>query len=257
MKNAMDSSRKVLVYQTETDLYDAAASMVAQVAAEAVEHRGQFLFVLAGGETPRPLYQRLAQDPALASFPWEHTHLFWGDERAVAPDDVQSNYRMAAKELLQTVSVPQENIHRIRGELGAAAAAREYATELRKMAEGGMVWPYFDLVLLGMGRDGHTASLFPGSTHPSRSGQATLAVTGSYNERATSRVTLTPPVFNSARNILYLVLGKRKAATLANVLEGDKSPVQFPARRIKPERGTLTWYVDSKAASQLTSIPNG
>lgn len=254
MNNVSDKKKNVLVFPTGDELYEAAARRIEEVAVDAVQKRGVFLFVLAGGNTPRPLYKRLAHDPAHASFPWQNTHIFWGDERAVPPDDAQSNFGMARDQLLDAISIPEEQIHRIYGELGAAAAAREYAGELRKMAETGMVWPRFDLVLLGLGQDGHTASLFPGSTHPSRSGQATLAVTGSYNERATSRVTLTPPVFNSARNIIYLVLGGRKANVLAKVLEGDSSPVQFPARRIEPEQGTLSWYVDRDAATKLTSI---
>ena len=256
MNNVTDTNKKVLVFPSGDELYEAAARQVEELAVDAVQKRGVFLFVLAGGDTPRPLYQRLAQEHAHASFPWQNTHIFWGDERAVPPDDAQSNFGMAREELLNSISIPEDHIHRISGELGAATAAREYAGELRKMAEMGTVWPRFDLVLLGLGQDGHTASLFPGSTHPSRSGQATLAVTGSYNERATSRVTLTPPVFNSARNIIYLVLGSSKANVLAKVLEGDSSPVQFPARRIKPEQGTLTWYVDNDAATKLTSISN-
>jgi 6-phosphogluconolactonase len=162
---------------------------------------------------------------------------------------------MAAQYLLHAVPLPQDNVHRIPVELGAAAAARAYARELQTMAAKGLAWPRFDLVLLGLGRDGHTASLFPGSTHPSRSAQATLAVTGSYDQRPTSRVTLTPPVFNSARNIFFLVAGQEKADILSHVFDRDKSAVRFPARRINPTQGHVTWFVDRAAASKLEDQP--
>lgn len=254
MNDGESNNRKVLVFDSEEALYDAVAIEAAAIAARAIDRRGRFLFVLAGGNTPRPLYRKLATDPGYAAFPWQQTHLFWGDERAVPPDDPQSNYRMVAEELLPGLAIPEENVHRIQGELGASSAARTYAGELRSMADSGLVWPRFDLVLLGMGHDGHTASLFPGSTHPSRSGQATLAVTGSYDKRPTSRITLTPPVFNSARNVFYLVLGEEKAETVYNVLEGNGSPVRYPARRIKPEPGNLHWYLDRGAAAKLTPL---
>lgn len=257
MNNATDQEKQILIYDTETELYDAVARDLLAKAVDAVAQRGKFLLALAGGSTPRPLYRKLARDEAFAEFPWRQTHLFWGDERAVPPDDPQSNYGMVAEAMLDALALPEENIHRIRGEIGAVPAAREYAQKLRSMAESGLSWPRFDLVLLGLGRDGHTASLFPGSTHPSRSGQATLAVTGSYNERPTSRVTLTPPVINSARNVFFLVLGEDKALTVHKVLEGDYSPVQFPARRIRPEQGQLIWYLDRAAASKLTTIAGG
>lgn len=252
MDKAMQKNNQLLIFDDEELLFESITTQIARIAERAVTERGRFLFVLAGGETPRPLYRLLASESYKGFIPWQKTHLFWGDERAVPPDDMQSNYRMANEEMVQAVPISQENIHRIRGELGAAAAAQAYATELRKMADRGLAWPRFDLVLLGLGRDGHTASLFPGSTHPSRSGQATLAVTGSYNERSTSRVTLTPPVFNSAHNVFFIVIGEKKAVTLQQVLEGDTSPARWPARRIKPEPGNLRWYVDRAAASQLT-----
>lgn len=252
MRNEKNNTTEVIVFEDIDELYDRVAAQIGELAAEAHASRGQFLFVLAGGETPKPLYQRLAKEPLRSRIPWEQTHLYWGDERAVPPNDPQSNFGMAQKYLLHGIPLPDDHVHRIKGELGAVSAAREYANELRAMSASGLAWPRFDLVLLGLGSDGHTASLFPGSTHPSRSEQATLAVNGSYDQRPTSRITLTPPVFNSARQIYYLVIGKRKAETLAKVLEGKHSPVRYPARRIKPDDGRLTWFVDRDAASNLT-----
>jgi len=251
MDETTRTDTKVLIFDTTAELYSEAATALQQLADEAIAARDRFLLVLSGGETSLPLYQRLANEPVHASFPWQQTHVFWGDERAVSPEDPMSNYGMARTHLLEAVPLPEANVHRIIGEVTAATAAREYSRVLQKMAGGGRAWPRFDVVLLGLGADGHTASLFPGSMHPARSGQATLAVTGSYDQRPTSRVTLTPPVFNSARSIFFLVTGERKAETLANVLEGDSSPVRYPARRIKPPRGTVTWFVDGAAASRL------
>lgn len=256
MTNANQENRTVRIFEDTADLYNAAATGVLQAAEDAVAKRRRFLLVLAGGETPKPLYERMSSEPFLGAFPWDVTHVFWGDERAVPPDDEQSNYGMVAEYLLQNVPLPQENIHRMPGEEGASAAARKYARDLQTMADKGLAWPRFDLVLLGLGSDGHTASLFPGSTHPSRSAQATLAVTGSYDQRPTSRITLTPPVFNSARQIYFLVAGERKAGVVASVLEGDKSPVRYPARRIKPSRGSVTWFIDRAAAAQLREHPS-
>lgn len=256
MTNTQETNRTVRIFEDTAELYDAAASGTLQAAKDAVARRRRFLLVLAGGETPKPLYTRLSSESLRSAFPWDATHVFWGDERAVPPDDEQSNYGMTVQYLLENVPLSPENIHRIRGELGASAAAREYASELQKMSDKGLAWPRFDLVLLGLGSDGHTASLFPGSTHPSRSAQATLAVTGSYDQRPTSRITLTPPVFNSAREIYFLVAGERKATVVANVLEGDTSAVRYPARRIKPSRGSVTWFIDRAAARKLKEHPS-
>lgn len=253
MNETASTKRELLVFDTTEELFKSAAARIARLAHEAVEARGEFLFVLAGGETPKPLYRRLAGENYRNEIPWQQTHIFWGDERAVPPDDPQSNFGMAAEHLLQDLPLPTSNIHRIKGEMGAAAAARDYARELQSLSAQSLAWPRFDLVLLGLGSDGHTASLFPGSTHPSRSAQATLAVTGSYDQRATSRVTLTPPVFNSSRHIFFLVTGEKKASILANVLDEEQSAVRYPSRRIKPARGIVTWYIDRAAAAKLPS----
>ena len=253
MNETASTNRKLLIFETTEELFESAAGSIARLAHEAVEARGKFLFVLAGGETPKPLYRLLAGERYRAEIPWQQTHIFWGDERAVPPDDPQSNYGMAAEHLLQDLPLPTANIHRIKGEMGAASAARDYARELQSLSDKGLAWPRFDLVLLGLGSDGHTASLFPGSTHPSRSAQATLAVTGSYNQRPTSRITLTPPVFNSSRQIFFLVAGEKKASVLASVFDEKQSAVRYPSRRIKPARGIVTWYIDRAAASNLHS----
>jgi 6-phosphogluconolactonase len=227
-----------------------------RLAQEAVNDRGRFLLMLSGGSTPRPLYRLLADPGNVERFPWSATHVFWGDERAVAPDHPRSNYGQTNDVLLQHIPIPQGQIHRIRGEVSPAQSARAYAAELRRLAPAGHLWPRLDLVLLGLGSDGHTASLFPGSTFPVRHPQSTLAVSGNYGERPLARVTITPPVFNSARHVFFLVTGSQKAQALARTLGTQRDRVQWPAQRIDPREGTVTWFVDRAAAAKLDSEIN-
>lgn len=227
-----------------------AARQWAARAAAAVAARGRFLVVLAGGETPRRLYVRLAQARFRRPLPWAQTILFWGDERMVSATDAGSNYGQARQEWLDQVSLPAENIRRIRGELSAESAAQLYAEELRQSAEPGRAWPVFDLVLLGLGTDGHTASLFPGPISAAEQTQPTLAVTAHYADRPTERVTLTPPVFNDAREVWVLAAGENKAEIVARVWSGEFNPEEWPIQRIRPKNGQLLWLVDAAAAGR-------
>jgi 6-phosphogluconolactonase len=232
-----------------------------------------FSVALAGGSTPRRLYETLAAAPFREQVPWERVHVFWGDERAVPPEHPGSNYRMARETLLAHVPLPPHNVHRVRGELEPGDAARAYADELR--AFFGARWPAFDLVLLGMGDDGHTASLFPGSAMLTTGGSAmlttggsamlttggsealrettqpVLGVTAHYQDRPARRVTLTPPAINAARNVFFLVSGAGKAQTLRAVLEGPYQPDLLPAQIVRPVDGHVLWLVDAAAAADL------
>ncbi len=205
--------------------------------------------VLSGGTTPLPLYAQLAEAAGLV---WENIHVFWGDERLVSPDDPGSNYAAAREALLDRVPLPQANIHRIKGELPAAAAVADYAEQLRRFAQRHDVgcpspWPRFDVVLLGLGADGHTASLFPGS--PAECVVPVMAVTADYAGRPAQRVTLTPIVFNHARRVAFLVSGAGKAAAVVAALGPAHDPERYPAQRIQPE-GELVWFVDKAAAPE-------
>jgi 6-phosphogluconolactonase len=216
-----------------------------------VRARGRASFVLAGGKTPLDLYRQLA-DP-WHDVPWESVHVFWGDERLVPPDDPGSNYGAARETLLSRVPIPVENIHRIKGELPAAAAVADYTEQLRAWAavydpDAPYPWPRFDLVLLGLGEDGHTASLFPGS--PVGADAPVMAVTADYQGRPAGRVTLTPPVFNDARRVFFLVSGEGKADAVYNTFNTD-DPVRFPAQRIRPDAGEVLWLLDRRAAARL------
>ncbi|HUI87447.1 MAG TPA: 6-phosphogluconolactonase [Anaerolineales bacterium] len=227
----------------------AAAELFVQSAARATVEHGRFLVALSGGTTPTELYELLAQLPYRAKIDWEHLHAFWGDERCVPIDDLENNYRQARDTLLSRVRLPSQNIHRIESGLEPDQAAEDYARVLKRFSTPPLDWPRFDLVLLGMGEDGHTASLFPGSEVNVSS--PTLAVTAYYQNRPASRVTLTPVVFNSARRIIFLVSGESKSQTLANVLYGGHQPEQLPAQRIQPTDGELIWMVDQTAASKF------
>jgi 6-phosphogluconolactonase len=229
-----------------------AADLLAQIARQAVAERGRCLLSLSGGGTPASLYRLMAQTPYYETMPWERMYFFWGDERCVVPDDPESCYKQAVSTWLGHVPLTPSNIYRAKGELGPLAAALDYAIQLKSVAEPGLDWPRFDFVLLGLGMDGHTASLFPGSYETS--GLSTVAVSANYQDRPAQRVSLTPDVFNAARNVVFLATGQEKAAALSATLNGPRQPVQLPAQRIQPMDGNLYWLVDEAAASLLPDL---
>jgi 6-phosphogluconolactonase len=224
----------------------------------AVQERGASAVALAGGTTPRGLYERLAAGggaPGPDPVPWDRVHLFWGDERHVPPEHPESNYRMALDSLLSKVPVPSANIHRIRAEEpDARRAAAEYERELRAFFRLGTdQTPRFDLVLLGMGVDGHTASLFPGSEALRETSRLVAAPV--IEKQGSRRITLTPRVFNNSACVMFLVTGSAKAGTLRDVLEGEHEPDRLPAQIIRPLQGDLLWIVDRAAGRLLASCP--
>jgi len=236
----------------------AAAEEFAARTEAAVRARGVTFVALSGGSTPRGLHTLLADpgEPFRARVPWEQLHVFWGDERPVPPDHPDSNYRMAHDTLLRHVPVPRAHIHRVAGEdPHHARAARRYARELRQVfsthgrLEGG--WPRFDVVILGMGADGHTASVFPGTDAVHE--KTRLVVAAWVAKLGSHRITLTPPVLNQADAVLVLVTGGDKAETLAAVLEGPPLPDVYPSQTIRPLTGSLTWLVDRAAAARLAA----
>jgi len=229
----------------------AAAERVARRCEQAAASRGECAIALSGGETPRALHARLASDPFRRRIPWTRIRVFWGDERGVPPDDPRSNYRMARETLLDTVPVPDDRIHRMPAERpDREAAAEAYAALLRahlpQTADG---WPRLDLVLLGLGDDAHTASLFPHAPALQETRRAVLAVEA---PDGMPRMTLTPPILNHASEIIFLVAGPQKAPAARAVLEGPRQPDAVPAQAILPVDGTLVWIVDTAAASALT-----
>ncbi|HET9000839.1 MAG TPA: 6-phosphogluconolactonase [bacterium] len=202
---------------------------------------------LAGGQTPRDLYQVLATEYR-DTIPWPRLHLFWGDERYVPPDDAQSNYRLVRESLLDHVPIPKENVHPMPTNLpdpNDAAAAYEQTLRERLSPP----WPRFDLVLLGMGSDGHTASLFPGS--PALAERTRWVATSRASVEPRVRLTLTLPVLNRAALVFFLVAGAEKADILRRVLAGPSEPVPYPAAAVRPEDGRVVWWVDQQAARSL------
>jgi len=236
-------------------LAEAAALRFLETAEAAIEQRGVFLVALAGGSTPGGLYARLAAPGFSERIVWTRTHVFWGDERCVPPDHQDSNYRLASQTLLEHVAVPPANIHRMRGERLPKAAAEEYEAELTGFfgpASAPISRFTFDLTLLGLGEDGHTASLFPDSPALQiRTRWVASVPHTSPPEPLVDRLTLTLPAFNASRYVLFLVSGEQKAAMLQRTLMPADAAPPKPAGLIRPARGNLLWLVDYAAASLL------
>ena len=241
----------VQIFSDKNDLAREAAQLFSTLALEAVAVRGRFSIALSGGSTPQALFSLLAAPPYSTNLPWSSIHFFWGDERLVPPGDPGSNYYHAAQLLLDRVPIPLANIHRVKGELPAPEAVQDTIEQLYIYAQGECLWPRFDLVLLGMGSDGHTASLFPDSPGLEEPDVFVKSVTAVYENRPALRLTLTPVLFNDARQILFLVTGANKAEALAAVLYGPRDWGKWPAQRIQPNSGVVTWFVDQAAASNL------
>jgi len=231
-----------------------AAQQLLQAAADAVRERGSFTAALAGGSTPKTLYSLLANDPALRSqVPWDKIHLFFGDERHVGPGHPDSNFRMATEAMLSKAPLKAEQVTRIKGEYpDAEQAAQEYEQALRtyfQLKDG--EYPRFDLLLAGMGNEGHTLSLFPGTKalHPG----ARVVVRNWVGKLYTERITLTAPAASNAARIIFMVTGADKAPALKAVLEGPYEPEQLPAQLLQPKNGKLLWLVDAAAGSMLST----
>lgn len=249
----MTAAPEVLTFPAPGDIAEAAAERFIAAAAAAIAARGRFTVALAGGSTPKALYARLASPACASRVDWGRVHVFWGDERCVPPEHPSSNYRMAREALLDHVPIPAARIHRLPGEREPHAAAAAYEAELRAVFPGGAA--RFDLVLLGMGDNGHTASLFPGLRAVRET--ARWVVAEHVGEVGMWRLTLTPPALNAAAAIVFLVAGRDKAAMLAQVLEGPRDIDRRPAQVIAPADGTLTWLVDAAAASALAQPLSG
>jgi 6-phosphogluconolactonase len=236
----------VVVADAEALAREAARRFV-DLAREAAGSRERFSVALSGGSTPGRLFRLLAEKPYRAQIPWEQVYFFWGDERCVPPDDPESNYRLVEEALIAHVPIPPENVHRMSGELEAGVAAQAYEGRLQDFFCGPR--PRFDLVLLGLGEDGHTASLFPGSPLLDERERLAAPAMATYQDRPAQRVTLTLPAINTARQVLFLVTGQAKAEVVQAVIAGPAG--RYPAQRIQPTAGQLTWLLDAAAASRL------
>lgn len=239
------------IHEDLDELARAAAEEITASAEAAIASQGRFTIALSGGSTPRPIFRRLAEEPYRGRIRWDRVYVFWGDERHVPPDHPESNFGMAHDELLSKVPLPADNIHRVRAEKpDAERAAHEYEWTLRSVfnLDEGQV-PRFDLVLMGLGPDGHTASLFPGSDALRE--RTRLVVAPWVSAQSSFRITMTLPVFNHAAYALFVVSGEGKAEALRSVLEGDLQPDRFPAQGVRPHEGRLAWFADRAAARLL------
>jgi 6-phosphogluconolactonase len=242
----MSDRGEMHVYRDGPALARALADSFVANAGLAMAERGVFRVALAGGNTPRAAYQLLGQEPLRTEISWSDVFIYFGDERCVPPDDEQSNYRMVQRTLLDLVPIPPANVHRIRGEIDPGLAADEYASVLR--ADMGDA-PHFDLMLLGLGDDGHTASLFPGTPPDTDDESLVRAVYSS--SKMMWRVTMTPKVINMSHSVAFAVEGADKAQILAQIYQGPRDPLKYPAQIVQPSSRRLSWFVDALAAGML------
>ncbi|WP_165865965.1 6-phosphogluconolactonase [Lucifera butyrica] len=238
----------IQVFSTVTDVSNAAASMVADQAKTAIARHGSFHLVLSGGTTPRHTLERLAEPPYATGIPWNKVHIFWGDERWVPPDDSRSNQHMARTALLDHVAVPAGQIFPIPYRQSPEEAAEGYESTLRRLF--GKQPPRFDLLFLGLGTDGHVASLFPGTDAVME--QRRWVCHTQTQGPAADRITLTFPVINRARTIIFLATGEEKAPKVREILAAAGVPPRLPAQLVHPVNGEIYWLLDQAAASLLT-----
>lgn len=240
----------VRVYADAEELALKAARSFARLADQYVIGGGRFTVALSGGSTPKAMLTLLAGDPFRDTVPWSSIYFFWGDERTVPPDHADSNYRMATEALLANAPVPADHIFRIPADdPDPEKAAADYEATIRRVFGVVEGWPRFDLIMLGMGPDGHTASLFPGTT--ALHALDRIVVSNFVAKFNTHRITLTAPAINAARNITFVAGGADKAETLKGVLEGPYQPDTYPSQMIQPKDGRLLWMIDEAAAAQI------
>ncbi len=244
---------KIHVSATADESARQAAELVAALSERAVRDRGRFAIALSGGSTPRRLHAVLASEEYRGCISWPYWRVFWGDERAVRPDHDESNYRMARETLLDHVPLSQAHVHRIPTEFDPARAATEYEQTIRQALYAET--PVFDLILLGMGDDGHTASLFPGS-EALQEGRRLVAA-DLVPRLGTRRITFTLPLINRAAAVAFLVEGERKANMARRILQPDPADEPLPASLVRPANGELHWFLDSAAAEQLAGTTSG
>lgn len=238
------------VLSTPDEAAREAAKLVVNLARERVEAHGRFTIALAGGSTPRLLYRTLASSPFAEDASWDRWHLFWGDERCVPPDHPDSNYRMTREALLDSVPVPERQVHRIKGELPPNVAAEQYESLLRRQFDTDL--PAFDLVLLGIGEDGHTASLFPGTD--ALENEQRLVMANWVPHLQVHRITFTLRLINAAAAVAFLATDESKANAIGRILSPSPSSSPLPAGRVQPTSGVTHWFLTTASASHITGV---
>jgi 6-phosphogluconolactonase len=245
----LHTSARVVVYKDTTELAKGAADYILSAIGQTLTRQERFSLVLSGGSTPKAVYALLGQPPLVEQVSWSKVHFFWGDERCVPPDHADSNYRMAYETLLAQLALPPKNIHRILGEIPPEEAAVLYEQSMTEFFGEGIHPPRFDLVLLGIGEDGHTASLFPGSPALDESRRWTVAVEHTRPPiPLVARITMTLPLLNAARRIALIVSGAAKAEIMRRALSRAGEDPELPVQRLHPEDGEMVWLLDESAA---------
>jgi 6-phosphogluconolactonase len=246
-ENVIVKTALVRIWNTRNDLELSAAEKMFDVIRMSLKENARCFIALSGGETPRNVYRLMGRDAAKRLIDWKRVEVFFCDERAVRPDNPDSNYGMIEREWLSHIAIPQENVHRMKGEIDPNIASKEYDQEIRKIFSGGSGG--FHLILLGVGEDGHTASLFPGTDAVLEKEAFVKSVF--VKQMNSWRVTLTLPVLNMGREIVFLAAGKQKASIIRRILESKEANLQLPASLIRPKDGTLSWMIDNPAGSLL------
>lgn len=260
-------NQEIKIFQTIEELNEFARGEIVRIAAEAIRERDVFTIALSGGSTPKKLYEMLAADDFKSEINWRKAQIFWGDERLVTPTNEESNYRMTNEALLKKIDIPAENVHRYltdnvnlhsandsdktdNSKNAARRIAEEMETEIKKVFNlQNNKFPVFDLILLGMGADGHTASLFPYTEALQENSK--IVTQNHVKKLKTFRLTFTATTINNARNVIFLIAGEDKASALREVLQGAPVPEKFPSQLIQPEKGKLKFLLEAKAASLL------
>lgn len=242
-------TRTVEVYDTKDALVEAVADRTASTMSERMQQAGWCMWALSGGSTPRDAFRKLASEPYRDRIAWNRVYVFWGDERTVPPDHPDSNYRMAREILLDPLAIPDGNVHRIEAERGAEDAAQHYESEMMRLFESDLPLPQFDVIWLGMGDDGHTASLFPGTGAVDVTDRLVIPV--HVPQLDTWRVSMTLPVLNAAREVIVLVAGAEKADMVRRIMDLSQPTPDLPVSMVAPVDGTARWMLDREAAQRL------
>jgi 6-phosphogluconolactonase len=245
----IDLDKAVQIFQTPSDLAEQLAEDIVLMINESEKKRKSFTVALSGGSTPELLFSVLGNRFS-KSVSWEYVHFFWGDERCVTPESNESNYGMTRRTLLDKILIPSANIHRIRGENDPYGESARYSSEIQSFTEERNGLPSFDMILLGLGEDGHTASIFPGNTELLTSDK--ICVVAVNPGTGQQRITITGRVINNAESVFFLVTGKKKAEIVENIFNKNSVSDSYPASFIVPLHGSLRWYLDNDAGSLLT-----
>lgn len=240
---------KIVVVNDAAELFVHAAEEIAHVAGEAICTHGEFTFCLSGGSTPASTYELLASR-FLNSVDWKEVRFYWGDERCVPPNDPESNYAMADRTMLSKLALKPEQVFRMRGELAPQEGALDYEKQLKEsFGLGNGEFARFDLILLGLGDNRHTASLFPGNPAIHEARRSVVAVNVDAEPR--NRLSFTPPMLNNAERVMFLAAGQKKAEAVRDIIDGPRDPDRFPAQIVAPAKGEVMWFLDRAAASLL------